>query len=280
MTTSPNLGLPFIVPAQAGKHITHNEAIAALDTLTQLSVIDRDLGAPPPEPAPGDRYIVGPAASEAWAGHETEIAVWADTAWQFFAPATGWLAYLADEGGLLVWDGIGWAATVGLGGVLPMLGINTDPDETNRLALKSDAMLLSHDDVTPGTGGVQVKFNKAAAANTASLLFQTGWSGRAELGTAGDDNLHLKVSADGAIWTEAWVVDAGTGHVGIGTGAPLVALDVAGPMRCASYHVAGLPDATVGAGQLVYVSNEAGGAVLAFSDGSVWRRVTDRAVVS
>ncbi len=34
------------------------------------------------------------------------------------------------------------------------------------------------------------------------------------------------------------------------------------------------------AGQLVYVSNEAGGAVLAFSDGTNWRRVTDRAVVS
>lgn len=33
-------------------------------------------------------------------------------------------------------------------------------------------------------------------------------------------------------------------------------------------------------GQMVYVSNEAGGAVVAFSDGTNWRRVTDRAVVS
>lgn len=36
----------------------------------------------------------------------------------------------------------------------------------------------------------------------------------------------------------------------------------------------------VPAGQLVLVSNEAGGAVLAFSDGTNFRRVTDRAVVS
>ena len=31
---------------------------------------------------------------------------------------------------------------------------------------------------------------------------------------------------------------------------------------------------------LIYVTNEAGGPVLAFSDGTNWRRVTDRAIVS
>jgi len=36
----------------------------------------------------------------------------------------------------------------------------------------------------------------------------------------------------------------------------------------------------VGAGALLYVTDEAGGAVMAFSDGTNWRRVTDRAVVS
>jgi hypothetical protein len=33
-------------------------------------------------------------------------------------------------------------------------------------------------------------------------------------------------------------------------------------------------------GQMVYCSNESGGAVPAFSDGTNWRRVTDRAIVS
>jgi hypothetical protein len=46
-----------------------------------------------------------------------------------------------------------------------------------------------------------------------------------------------------------------------------------------SYTVATLPSAAL-AGQMVYVSNEAGGAVPAFSDGTNWRRVTDRAIVS
>ncbi len=60
MDSSTHLELPFILPEQAQKHVTHNEAIAALDTLTQLAVLDRDLGTPPADPAVGDRYIVGP----------------------------------------------------------------------------------------------------------------------------------------------------------------------------------------------------------------------------
>jgi hypothetical protein len=46
-----------------------------------------------------------------------------------------------------------------------------------------------------------------------------------------------------------------------------------------SYTVAGVPSAAT-VGQIAYISNETGGAVLAFSDGSVWRRVTDRAQIS
>ena len=47
-----------------------------------------------------------------------------------------------------------------------------------------------------------------------------------------------------------------------------------------SYTVSGVPSASTAEGQIIYVSNETGGAVLAFSDGTNWRRVTDRAVIS
>jgi hypothetical protein len=56
-----------------------------------------------------------------------------------------------------------------------------------------------------------------------------------------------------------------------------------GYIRRGSYTVAGvgLPSASAaGAGADIFVSDEAGGAVIAFSDGTNWRRVTDRAVVS
>ena len=45
-----------------------------------------------------------------------------------------------------------------------------------------------------------------------------------------------------------------------------------------SYTVATLPVVTVA--RMIYVSDETGGAVPAFSDGTNWRRVTDRAIVS
>ena len=48
-----------------------------------------------------------------------------------------------------------------------------------------------------------------------------------------------------------------------------------------SYTVATVPSAgAAGAGAMIYVSDESGGAVPAFSDGSDWRRVSDRAVIS
>lgn len=47
------------------------------------------------------------------------------------------------------------------------------------------------------------------------------------------------------------------------------------------YTVATLPDVPDAESPgLIYVSDETGGAVPAFSDGTAWRRVTDRAVVS
>lgn len=49
-------------------------------------------------------------------------------------------------------------------------------------------------------------------------------------------------------------------------------------LDCPTYTVGTVPAAT--AHRIIYVSNESGGAVLAFSDGTNWRRVTDRAIVS
>ncbi len=53
-----------------------------------------------------------------------------------------------------------------------------------------------------------------------------------------------------------------------------------GPVELASYTVAGVPSASTFAKSMIYVSDESGGAVPAFSDGTNWRRVTDRAVIS
>ena len=211
MDQTPNLTLPYILAAQSQKHVTHNEAIRALDALVQMAVVDRDLAVPPTSPANGDRYIVAAGASGAWAGQSGKIAAFQDAAWTIYAPRAGWLAWIADESLLVVWSGTSWAAAGGGGGSVnptPLVGVNATADTTNRLSVASPSTLLNH-----AGSGHQLKINKSAAADTASLLYQTAFSGRAELGLTGDDNLHVKVSADGTTWREAIVVDRSTGAV-------------------------------------------------------------------
>ena len=445
MDDTPNLKLPYIMAAQAQKHVTHNEAIRALDAIVQIGVADRDLTTPPASPTEGASYIVATGASGAWAGKDHKVAAWQDGAWAFYAPREGWIAWVADEDVLLAWDGTAWinAAGVAAGAFtdlsdapasyssaagliavvksdetglefsdqVPLLGVNATPDSTNKLAIASEASLFNH-----AGAGHQHKINKSSTSDTASLLFQTGFSGRAEFGTAGDDDLHLKVSPDGSTWIEAIVVDKDSGDIGFGTATPAARLSVIGganqatalfhnnntsgktrltirggsgqsnaggtdpiisirsssniqvgyiredglissgyalatsddstgglmdsssefsgtprglnlgqnaiagwgsnqwwsskdiglsrissgvlgvgdgtqgnvsgrlqaaSVRVGSYTVAGVPSAsTYGAGSMIYVSNESGGAVIAFSDGTNWRRVTDRAVIS
>lgn len=50
-------------------------------------------------------------------------------------------------------------------------------------------------------------------------------------------------------------------------------------MPMPSYTVAGAPSAAI-AGRWIYVTDEVGGPVPAFSDGTNWRRCTDRAIIS
>lgn len=64
-----------------------------------------------------------------------------------------------------------------------------------------------------GSGDIRIKANKAAAGKTASFLFQDNWSGRAEFGLAGDDDFHVKVSADGSSWKDALIINRSTGAV-------------------------------------------------------------------
>lgn len=408
MDTSPNLALPYLQSQQAQKHVTLNESLRRLDALVHLTVLSRTLIAQPAEPADGARYILpGGATGASWSGHpEGTLMAFQDGAWEAFAPVEGWRAFIADEAVMSVWHAGAWSAPAEQA---THLGINADADDTNRLSVKSDAELLSHDDVTPGTGSARKIINRAASDKSASVVFQTGFSGRAEFGLVGDDHFRLKVSDDGSSFTDVLAVDTETGwagfggapigqvsiigtnlsdasrgdlhieksgyftllfldtyaagaasfsvqrrargtaaspaaveagdtlggfsfrgygatgafvqtglvhaviddsvsgaevpaalvfgagrtsaaermritssgRVGIGTPSPSCALHVAGPVRVASIAKASLPSASsTGAGALLHVSDEAGGAVLAFSDGANWRRVTDRAVVS
>ncbi len=241
MVDTPNLGLPYILAAQSQKHVPHNEAVRALDAIVQLSVLDRSLTEPPALPAEGDRFIVASSPAGVWAGQAEKIAAFQDGAWMFYAPREGWISWVADENIAVAFDGTVWTALSsggGGGGVTDhgaltglsdddhpqyhnnargdarytllnpaTLGINATADTTNRLSVGSAASLFSH----AGTGGHQIKVNKAGATDTASFLFQDAFSGRAEIGLTGDDDFHFKVSPNGAAFNEAIIIDRTTG---------------------------------------------------------------------
>ena len=103
-----HLLLPYILPAQAQKHVTHNEALRLLDAMVQLSVLDRDLTAPPASPADGDRYIVASGATGLWVGWDLNVTTWVDGVWMRLVPRPGWLAWIADEATFAVWNGSVW----------------------------------------------------------------------------------------------------------------------------------------------------------------------------
>lgn len=201
------LSLPYILPAQAQKHVTHNEALVRLDVAVQLAVIARDVTAPPASPAQGDRYLVPVGATGAWAGQGGKIAIYDLNTWSFEAPVAGWSARVLSEDAQVRFDGTDWLS--GLGALeAATLGVNGAADATNRLCNVAPATLLTHEGA-----GHQLKINKAGPGDTASLLFQTDWSGRAEMGTAGTDDFAIKVSADGAAWLTALAFDGTSGTV-------------------------------------------------------------------
>lgn len=217
MDATANLKLPFIMPSQAQKHVTHNEGLLLLDAIVQLAVLDRDLTEAPEAPLEGDRYIVAAPAVGAWEGKDGRVAAFQDGAWVFFEPRPGWRAWVADEGALVVWDGTSWSAPdSGISELhdLALLGIGTGADAQNVFSAKlNQALWTARGTGEGGDGDLRYTLNKESAADVLSLLLQSGFSARAELGLIGTDDLSLKVSADGSAWHEALVVDRQTGIV-------------------------------------------------------------------
>jgi hypothetical protein len=208
---TPNLSLPYILPSQAQKHVTHNDALRGLDALAQIAVTSRTHTSPPVAPSEGERFIPAVAAVGEWVGRDGHLASFEDGGWTFRTPRAGWLAYVVEDAGFVVHDGAAWmplATGAGSSQAVDRLGINATADEINRLALRSDASLFDNNG-----DDHRIKVNKAAGTDTASLLFQSDYSGRAELGLAGSDAFSVKVSADGTTWREAMSADPQTGDV-------------------------------------------------------------------
>jgi len=166
MDATSNLSLPFIVAAQAQKHVTHNEALRALDAVVQLAVLDRDLAAPPGSPAEGARYIVGESPAGAWTGHAGSVAAFQDGAWAFYAPEEGWRAWVAGEGRLYVWTGGAWSL---LPFACPDGAALTDENGNAQLAFHTAADAVNHLAVANAPAGTAPQLSAAGPHSNIDL---------------------------------------------------------------------------------------------------------------
>lgn len=136
---------------------------------------------------------------------------------------------------------------------------------------------------------IQTLTNKTISGNlntlsnigTNSLAARTGDDNQVVTGTAGGTGTLAQWDANGDLVSGAEVIlllttttadEAYLSRDG--------SQEASGPVRIASYTVATVPPATDYTQGIIYVSDEAGGATVAFSDGTNWRRVQDRAVIS
>jgi len=197
MDATSNLDLPFIMAAQAQKHVTHNEALRALDAIVQLAVLDKDLATPPASPAEGARYIVAASPTGAWSGQAGKIAAFQDGAWAFHVPREGWLAWVADEDELYVWSGSAW-------GLFPSGSLdNVVEDTTPQLggSLDANGHNIGFDDgtgITDDAGNEQIVFHKTASAVNQIGITNAATGTAPQLAAEGaDTNIDLRLAAKG-----------------------------------------------------------------------------------
>lgn len=291
---TPKLNLPYLLPNQAHKHVTMNTALQLIDVVVQLVLSGLGLSSPPPSPSDGASFGLSSSPSGIWQGHGLAVATYIDGTWHFSTPQTGWRAWNLEDESLYVFGGQGWSrvsghSQPGLGDVLTTdlqttrLGVAT---ETPRYTLDVNGQIGCLAD-SPGINMTETdqvqdektwRFNAASGnlfiqalndtsttASTGMVLTRTG---------AQVESVRFMTSDAIAVYVSSQQ------NVAIGHAAPTTRLDVDGPVRVGQYQTAGLPSAgSVGAGTIVFVTNASGGAQMAYSDGTRWRRMTDRSAI-
>ena len=222
---SARLELPYLAAGQMQKHVTLNEALTRLDALVQTAVVSATTTAQPPAPADGALWILPPGATGTdWGSRPAGTLMRAEGGgWSAVAAPDGLVVLVVDAAELVVRHRDGWVALGRrLGEIqdLARLGVGATADSGNPfLARLNTALWTAREASSGGNGDLRLTLNKETPGDVLSLIFQSGYGGRAELGLVGDDDLKLKVSADGSNWRDVFAVERATGRAVFAKGA-------------------------------------------------------------
>jgi phage baseplate assembly protein gpV len=146
-------------------------------------------------------------------------------------------------------------------------------DSSNQLAYNSSTGVISFTDAgsTAGGSNTQIQFNDGGVlAGDSDLVFDKSTNRLTVTNLTVDSNFNI-TSDYGTVAEAVTVTDSFGG----------IDADTREPTPHANYTVTEAGSITgMVAGDMIFVSNETGGATMAFYDGTNWRRIQDRAVIS
>ncbi|WP_134679653.1 DUF2793 domain-containing protein [Paracoccus ravus] len=147
-----NFGLPLLMPAQAQKHVTVNDALVRIDGLVDLVLQGTTRTTPPSPVIEGQCWAVPQGAVNAWEGQSGKIAIAMNGGWVFVEPGFGRRAWIADRGQSAIHDGSGWvvgAVSLGAHGSGMIAGqdfeditLGTGPSFATGMAIPAGAMVI------------------------------------------------------------------------------------------------------------------------------------------
>ncbi|MDS9466010.1 DUF2793 domain-containing protein [Paracoccus sp. MBLB3053] len=151
-SATANLELPLLLPAQAQKHVTVNDAMMRLDGAIDLVLQSLSRAMPPDTVEDGQCWGVPMGASNAWEGQGGKIAIGSNGGWIFARPKLGRRALVADRGVQAIHDGSQWvlgAVTLGSHGSGLLTGQATEDvvlgpgsSATTSLVIPSGVMVI------------------------------------------------------------------------------------------------------------------------------------------
>lgn len=219
---STRLGLPYLVAAQAQKHLTVNESLLRLDALVQLSALSASEDAEPASPDDGDIYIL-PAGKtgDAWGDMaEGALAYYRDGVWEELTPRAGWRVYVEDEEALYARAAAGWSRIAGDGerrfvftpggdGVVSIYRIDASRAQNPRTAtigsVAGDIVTLAAADAGLFFGSAMTGVAYVRIWNTSKTPDQSAWVKAAPAG----DQLQVLDAAAIASWSNGETIQIG-----------------------------------------------------------------------